>query len=94
MLTIQIRKGGDSEFYRVEQRLTEQGLGRRAHETSQDWLARLESGATLDTSSLVEMAELHNRYRFDPLGLSEAQRALLKDAASTWLALNKTATQP
>lgn len=86
-------QGADSEFYRIEQRLTEQGWGRRAHETANDWIARLKADAPMDTTSLAEMVELHNRYRFDPMGLSDAQRALLNDAAGKWLANNASATQ-
>ena len=85
-LTKSQRMGADSEFYRIEQRLTEQGLGRRAHETAQDWLARLKAGAKMDTTLLAEVVELHNRYRFDPLGLNDTQRTRLKDAANGWLA--------
>jgi transglutaminase-like putative cysteine protease len=77
--------GADSEFYRVEQRLTEQGWGRRAHETAQDWLARLKVDAKMDTASLAEIVELHNRYRFDPLGVTDAQRQRLKEVANRWL---------
>ncbi len=84
--------GADSEFYRIEQRLTEQGWGRRAHETTQDWLARLKTDTKMETASLVEIVELHNRYRFDPLGLDEAQRVRLKHTANTWLAGNLRAS--
>ena len=78
--------GADSEFYRIEQRLRERGWGRYAHETAQDWLARLKADAKVDTAMLAEVVELHNRYRFDPAGLAPSQRARLKNAASGWLA--------
>jgi transglutaminase-like putative cysteine protease len=86
--------GSDSEFYRIEQRLTEQGRGRRAHETARDWLARLKTDTPIDTATLAEVVELHNRHRFDPAGLSEAQRVRLRDTASKWLANNAAAAQP
>jgi hypothetical protein len=88
ILTSKSPVGADSEFYRVEQRLTEQGWGRRTHETAQDWLARLTIDAKLDTASLAEIVELHNRYRFDPLGLDEPQRLRLKHIANAWLTGN------
>ena len=77
--------GADSEYYRIEQQLTEQGWERRAHETAQDWMVRLNSDAKLDTILLAEIVELHNRYRLDPLGLSDAQRAQLSQTAGVWL---------
>ena len=93
MLTDSPRTGSDSGFYRIEQRLTEQGWGRRAHETAQDWLARLNTDAKMDTAALMEIVALHNRYRFDPAGLDATQRARLEDAASVWLAGNANAVQ-
>jgi hypothetical protein len=83
--------GSDSEFYQIEQRLTTQGWGRRAHETARDWLARLKTDAHMDTASLAEIVELHNRYRFDPQGLNETQRVQLEHTANTWLAGNMRA---
>ncbi len=86
IVTSTLRLGVDSEFYRIEQRLTEQGWGRRTHETAQDWIARLKAEARMETTLLSEVVALHNRYRFDPAGLDAAQRARLKDASSGWLA--------
>ncbi len=80
------RTGSDSEFYRVEQRLNEQSRGRRPDETTHDWLARLGTDAKMDTTALAEMAEMHNRYRFDPAGLTTVQRQRLRDCAAGWLA--------
>ncbi|MEQ1772937.1 MAG: transglutaminase domain-containing protein, partial [Burkholderiales bacterium] len=84
MLSINTPMGSDSEFYRIEQRLTEQGWGRRAHETACDWLTRLKADAKMDTASLAEIVELHNRYRFDPMGLSDVQRTQLKNVVGAW----------
>ena len=93
ILTSNNRASADSGFYRVEQRLTQQGWGRRAHETANDWIARLKTDSPIDTAPLANMVELHNRYRFDPAGLSDAQHAQLKEAAGKWLANNASATQ-
>jgi hypothetical protein len=84
------RAGRDSDFYRVEQHLNEQGRGRRPDETTHDWLARLSTAATLDTTALAEIIELHNRYRFDPAGLSSAQRQRLRACADGWLASERS----
>jgi hypothetical protein len=92
ILTSNSRAGDDSEFYRIEQRLAEQGWGRHTHETVRDWLARLKRDAGWDTAALHELVELHNRYRFDPLGLSEAQRVRLKASTVAWLAINSRGT--
>ena len=86
--------GADSEFYRIELRLTEQGWGRRTHETAHDWLARLKADSPMDTAPLAGIVDLHNRYRFDPLGLSDAQRARLKESARGWLAGNAGGAPP
>jgi protein-glutamine gamma-glutamyltransferase len=85
LVTALPRAGMDSEFYRVEQRLTEQGWGRHAHETASDWLTRLK-GSGVDSGALAEIVNLHTRYRFDPQPLSRAQRARLTQAAHAWLA--------
>jgi hypothetical protein len=77
--------GSDSEFYHVEQRLAELGWSRRTHESAAEWLARLKKDAPIDCEPLAQLVELHNRYRFDPLGLSEPQRAQLKDFALAWI---------
>jgi hypothetical protein len=91
------RHGSDSDFYRIEQRLAEQGWGRRAHETTRDWMARLEHDAIdvqLDSALLARVVDLHNRHRFDPQGLDETQRAHLKALASEWLARYAAAAAP
>jgi hypothetical protein len=40
----------------------------------------------MDTTALAEIIELHNRYRFDPAGLSDAQRQRLRDCSQRWMA--------
>ena len=78
--------GADSEFYLVERQLHARGRGRQPHDTAQDWLARLRADAQVDTSSLADIVDLHTRYRFDPIGLTDAERARLRQAADDWLA--------
>ena len=82
------RNGEDSEFYVIERQLGEQGLGRLSHETTSAWLARLATDAKLDAESLAALKailDLHDRYRFDPMGLDDAQRAQLTQSAQRWL---------
>jgi hypothetical protein len=78
--------GMDSELYLIERRLNTTGWGRRQHETVTDWVHRLRAESPLDASSLIEIAELHCRYRFDPAGLSPAERTRLGETVHTWLA--------
>ncbi len=93
IVTHDMATGADSDFYRIEQRLTEQGWGRLAHETARDWLARLQTDAKMDIAVLAEIVALHNRYRFDPAGLDATQRTRLKAVVGGWLADNANATR-
>lgn len=78
--------GMDSELYLIERRLTAAGWGRRQHETVIDWVERLRRESPLDAESLIEIAEMHCRYRFDPAGLSPVERARLGESVQAWLA--------
>ena len=59
---------------------------RHPQDSTQQWLARIARDTRIDTTALTEIVELHQRYRFDPIGLSAAQRALLTDSVDRWLA--------
>ena len=85
------RTGGDSEFYQVEARLTELGLGRRPAEPPVVWLRRGEGFPPVAGSreELARLVALHYRYRFGPEGLSAAERARLRDEATAWLAASR-----
>ena len=78
--------GMDSEIYLIERRLNTAGWGRRQHETVIDWTQRLRDESPFDGNALADIAELHCRYRFDPLGLSPAERARLGERVHAWLA--------
>jgi hypothetical protein len=72
--------GLDSEFYQLEQRLAQLGLPRQPGEPLSIWLRR-----ATDNSDLAEFKEplenilrLHYRHRFDPRGLSPAERQELR----------------
>lgn len=72
--------GLDSEFYLLEKKLAEHGLPRGASEPLNEWLERVAQtpGLTELRAPLREILRLHYRYRFDPLGLSEADREGLR----------------
>ncbi|MCX6897513.1 MAG: DUF4129 domain-containing transglutaminase family protein [Verrucomicrobia bacterium] len=79
--------GADSEFYLIEKHLTQAGLPRREGEPLGEWLRRLEAArrAGMRIPSLEEIVVLHYAYRFDPLGITAAQRRELKSRAESWL---------
>jgi hypothetical protein len=84
--------GLDSEFYRLEKKLAARGLPRSDGETLSDWLERaLTEPALADLREpLRELLRLHYRLRFDPPGLTAADRqALAQKAAACLQALSQ-----
>jgi len=75
--------GLDSEFYLLEKRLAERGVPREPSEPISDWLERVAetAGLTELRTPLYGLLRLHYRYRFDPLGLSDADRETLRQEA-------------
>lgn len=68
--------GEDSEFYAVEKSLPP----REPSETHAAWLARIASGfASQKLEQIREALRLHQRYRFDPEGISAAERNRLRE---------------
>ena len=68
--------GEDSEFYAVEKSLPP----RDAAETHTAWLKRIVSGLSVQKWKQVQEAlQLHQRYRFDPEGLSRNERNHLRE---------------
>jgi transglutaminase-like putative cysteine protease len=80
--------GEDSEFYQVERALAARGLGRRPWEPVGRWLGRVRAAplAGVGADALAALAALHNRHRFDPKGLSAAERTALRAGVEAWLA--------
>ncbi|MSU59326.1 MAG: hypothetical protein EXS35_14345 [Pedosphaera sp.] len=72
--------GLDSEFYQLETKLAERGVARGTSEPLNEWLTRVATtpGLTELCAPLQEILRLHYRYRFDPLGLSEVDRDVLR----------------
>jgi hypothetical protein len=79
--------GLDSEFYLLEKKLAELGVPREPGEPVSDWLERVaESSGLADLRTpLHELLRLHYRYRFDPLGLNQADREALRREARVCL---------
>lgn len=74
--------GGDSELFAFEAALHERGFGRRASETAGSWAVRVSGQLAPEARPhLTRLVELHQRYRFDPRGLSPAERSELQSAA-------------
>jgi hypothetical protein len=76
--------GLDSEFYRVELKLTRRGLTRRPNEPLSEWLQRAtkESALAGMKQPLDELLRLHYRCRFDPQGLNPEDREHLRRGAN------------
>jgi hypothetical protein len=72
--------GLDSEFYLLEEKLAQRSVPRGGSEPLDEWLRRVAQTRELAElrAPLQELLRLHYRYRFDPLGLNEADRTALK----------------
>ena len=78
--------GLDSAFYEIERRLQEQGLLRHEWEPFSHWLNRIaDSPLAPSLCELPPLLKLHNRYRFDPQGISEQEHQELQHAVKVWL---------
>jgi hypothetical protein len=86
-LTTSSWPGLDSEFYQLEQRLMASGLRRKTGEPLSGWLARTQAEPVAKEvqQPLQELLRLHYRYRFDPQGLSRAERQRLRHQARACL---------
>ncbi|MFC1858755.1 transglutaminase family protein [Thermodesulfobacteriota bacterium] len=84
------RAGMDSEFYLIEKTLAESGFTRDRGETLSAWILGIEESRRSSFSGLQmqEILALHYRYRFDPGGVSDTERAELKVKVQSWLAHN------
>ncbi|HXG49741.1 MAG TPA: transglutaminase-like domain-containing protein [Methylomirabilota bacterium] len=80
-----VRPGADSEFYRIEQALAAAGWERLPGESLCAWTRRLESEGVGFHPELDELVWLHYRLRFDPAGLTKAERGRLAERANAWL---------
>lgn len=80
--------GWDSEFYLLEAQWRKRGLERQPGETCAQWVRRAANDAGFAGTApeaLIELLQLHYRYRFDPRGLSRSEREDLAERVRHWL---------
>jgi len=79
--------GLDSEFYRLETALAARGFPRTPEEPLTAWLERATESPELADLRLPlgQLLRLHYRHRFDPAGLTTAERNALRDEARACL---------
>jgi hypothetical protein len=84
--------GLDSEFYQLEKLLARRGIVRSVGEPLSAWLWRAtdESLQAELREPLQQLLQLHYRYRFDPHGLNESDRAALRHQVNVCLARLQT----
>lgn len=81
-LRLMTRPGALSPFYRVLDALAARCGVRPSGEALEAWLHRI---GAWDTPGLAEMARWHQRWRFDPAGLSAEEQQRLAAAVTAWL---------
>lgn len=89
--------GLDSDFYKLEKEIAKRGVPRDSSEPLNEWLRRVAMMPDFSSLSgpLQELLRLHYRYRFDPLGLDEADRKALHEQTRRCLErLSQPATGP
>ena len=88
----EVRSGADSEFYLIAAKLGELGFARHPGETLSSLIARIEESQppAVSVEPLRSIVKLHYRYRFDPRGISAAERTALRSDAQSWLEEHKT----
>jgi hypothetical protein len=79
--------GMDSDFYLIEKALIKAGYARDPAETLQNWIGRMPENqhACRLRGDLKSILMLHYRYRFDPQGISPAEKEALTSKTRTWL---------
>jgi len=83
--------GVDSKFYEIEKRLIELGFPRYPYETFSSWIKRIEKieSSAISIGPLHAVLVLHYRYRYDPHGISPAEKSTLESGVSSWLENHK-----
>lgn len=80
-----ILPGKESPFFRVETQLEQMGFSRGRGELMANWLLRIER------PELLPLLTTHNRWRFDPRGVSIEDKTRLAEQVSEWLKVNQIA---
>jgi protein-glutamine gamma-glutamyltransferase len=78
--------GADSEFFQLETRLAKAGLAQDNQEMTGEWLMRISQDLPVATELLETVLRIHQKYRFDPNGISAAEREQLKTMVQHCLA--------
>lgn len=83
----EVRSGADSEFYLIAARLGELGFARHPGQTLSNLIARIQESQPplIAIEPLQSILEIHYRYRFDPRGISAAERSALRSDVQSWL---------
>ncbi len=76
--------GRESPFFDIEKQLAEGGYRRGPGELMKDWLVRI------NRPELLPLLTNHNRWRFDPQGISISQKQELASQVEAWIAENET----
>ncbi|MEX2489887.1 MAG: transglutaminase-like domain-containing protein [Pseudomonadales bacterium] len=79
-------QGADSSFFRIEQFLEESGFNRGKGEVVSRWLQRI------GHSELLPLLQIHNKWRFDPAGIDQNDKALLIKQVDNWLSSQTSST--
>ncbi len=87
------RRGTDSEFYEIERALLP-FRPRGEAESLGAWTTHLEILPSGLRSQLGELLSLHYRHRFDPAGLTDADRTRLRTEVARWLAEFRARQEP
>jgi hypothetical protein len=85
--SFQTAAGLNSEFYSIEKNLVQSGFVRQPSESLANWIEKLPKSqlAAPLADDLKSLLNLHYRYRFDPRGISAAEKAHLTSATRSWL---------
>lgn len=76
--------GTDSAFYQIVQQLNTAGYIRQSGETLNAWITRIKA-QQMSGVDIQNLLRLHQRYRFDPAGISVAEKTQLTALVKIWL---------
>ncbi len=79
-----INPGADSPFYQIIERLQTVGYIHLPGETITTWFKRIQA-PLLSPAQLQTLLELHQRYRFDPQGITPQEQESFRKQVETWL---------
>lgn len=84
----------DSPLYAIEKRLMEFGVPRYRKEPFLVWVERIQQRHILEVEKIKQIYRLHQKLRFDPVGLATQDRNSLKALSESWLARVKDHRKP